>query len=383
MKVFFLTFTFLWFLRIWIGSSLISQFIPYSGFFPYREILNNFNLPTIFTKLANFDGIHYLLIARQGYSQYEQAFFPLYPLLIRLGSLLIKNELIVALIISNVSFVIGWYFFYHYLRLILSQINFFWLVFLILFFPTSFYFNIVYTEGLFFLLLFFGLYKLEKEQYWQAAVCFFLLSLTRLIGVFVFIPLLFHLFSRLKKEKKRLNYLINFRNIVLILSPFLGLFSYMFYLWRTTGDWLFFFHAQPFFGALRSTKLILLPQVYWRYFKIFFTAKFSFQYLIAAIEFLIFNFVFLILVLDLIKILKEKQKNYPYLGMNIFSLINLLLPSLTGTLSSLPRYALLSVSFFIFLARLKNKKLILFLLIIFFILHCLLFGFFIQGYFVA
>jgi hypothetical protein len=382
MKVFFLTFIFLWCLRIGIGSYLIPRVIPYLGFFPYQEFLKNFNLPEIFTKLANFDGVHYLLIARQGYSQYEQAFFPLYPLLIRLGSLLIKNELIVGLLISNISFVVGWYFFYQYLRLILPKANFFWLVFLILFFPTSFYFNIVYSEGLFFLLLFFSLYKLEKKQYWQAAIGFFFLSLTRLIGVFVFIPVLFHLLSQLTREKKRFNYLINFKNITLISSPFLGLFSYMFYLRQTTGDWLFFFHAQPFFGASRSTILIFLPQVYWRYLKIFFTASFNFQYFIALFEFFIFNFVVVILVFDLIKNLQVKEKNFSYLGLHFFSWINLVLPTFTGTFSSIPRYVLLSFAFFIFLSQIK-RLLIIFLSVIFFILHWWFFGLFIQGYFIG
>src|SRR3989338_7634876 len=32
---------------------------------------------------ANFDGVHYLSIAERGYVQYEQAFFPLYPVLVR------------------------------------------------------------------------------------------------------------------------------------------------------------------------------------------------------------------------------------------------------------------------------------------------------------
>ena len=32
---------------------------------------------------ANFDGMHYLAIAEEGYHQYQQAFFPLFPLTIR------------------------------------------------------------------------------------------------------------------------------------------------------------------------------------------------------------------------------------------------------------------------------------------------------------
>ena len=91
-------------------------FIPYLGFFPYKEIALEYNLPRILTALANFDGAHYLLIAEQGYYQYQQAFFPLYPLLIRLLSPVFpNNRLITALVISNLSFLFGLWLFRKYL----------------------------------------------------------------------------------------------------------------------------------------------------------------------------------------------------------------------------------------------------------------------------
>ena len=63
---------------------LLSQkVIPYLGFFPYKDRLPGYNLPSWLSSLANFDGIYYISIARHGYSQYEQAFFPLYPMLIK------------------------------------------------------------------------------------------------------------------------------------------------------------------------------------------------------------------------------------------------------------------------------------------------------------
>src|SRR3989338_6084990 len=93
-------------------------FIPYLGFFPYKEIAAQYNLPRFLTALANFDGAHYLLIAKNGYSQYQQAFFPLYPLLIRwLSPLFFNNHLLTALIISNISFLLGLLIFSKYLFL--------------------------------------------------------------------------------------------------------------------------------------------------------------------------------------------------------------------------------------------------------------------------
>src|SRR3989338_5625766 len=156
--------------------------------------------------------------------------------------------------------------------------------------------------------------------------------------------------------------------LILILSPILGLGLYCFYLWKTTGDPLFFLTSQPIFGANRSSHLILLPQVYWRYFKIFITAAHDSRYFVSLIEFLMFNFVFTILFLDLFKNLRIKNwklalsgveglkiRNYDLLGLNLFSLANLILPTLTGTLSSIPRYALFSLSFFIFFGQIKSS----------------------------
>jgi len=52
----------------------------------------------------------------------------------------------------------------------LNKENFFWLLFFILTFPTSFFFGAVYTEGLFFLLFALTLYFLKKENYWLVSL---------------------------------------------------------------------------------------------------------------------------------------------------------------------------------------------------------------------
>ncbi|MCX7955822.1 MAG: hypothetical protein N2593_01795, partial [Patescibacteria group bacterium] len=219
---------------------------------------------------------------------------------------------------------------------------------------------------------------LKKEKYFLASVFAFFASLTRLIGLFLIIFFIFKFFE--KKIKKI--------NLFFVFSPIFGFLAYCFYLWKTTGDPLMFFHSQPAFGANRSTSLIFLPQVAWRYLKIFFTADFNFQYFIAIFEFFVFFLVLSVLLLDLknlvsIKNLKLKIKNYDYLALNIFSFANLILPSLTGTFSSIPRYSLFSLSFFIYLRKIKNKFLKFLILLFFLIFHTILLVFFSQGYFVS
>ncbi len=370
MKFIFILFIF-WRLLDFLIIHLASYFISYQGFFPYKEVLNSFQLPLLITKLANFDGVHYLLIAKNGYQQFQQAFFPLYPLLIRwLSPIFLNNLLFTALVIANFSFFLGLYFFVQYLKR--EKINSYQsVIFLLSFFPTSFFFGAVYTEGLFFLLFVLTLFFLQKKQYLLATFFSLLASLTRLIGLFLIIPIFFSLI----KNKK-----LKSASSLIVFSPLIGFFIYAFYLWQSTGDPLFFLNSQPAFGANRSTYIIFLPQVYWRYLKIFLTATFNFQYFIALAEFVFFNLVLITLIFDFKK--NYFKKNLSLLGLNIFSLINLILPSLTGTFSSIPRYLLLSLSFFIYLGNINRGKLMI-IGIIFILFHIIFLSFFSQGYFIA
>jgi len=364
-------------------SFVAQKTIPYSGFFPLKELLPTFLLPTWLSAFANFDGLHYVTIAKQGYSQYEQAFFPLYPLLLYLISFITRNELVSGIVISNGSLLTALFVFQKILslkKIDIKQTT--WFYILLLSFPTAFFFGAVYTEGLFFLLFSLSLYFLYKKNYYLASLFASLTSLTRLIGVFLIIPFFFHFLSEHKGKLK------NFRLLALsfkpmLLSPLLGLLGYMTYLWISTGDPLIFFNSQPKFGANRSTHLIFLPQVFYRYIKIIFTAAHDSQWGIALVEVLIFTLVLSVICFDLYTLIKEVRKNYFLIGINIFSFANLILPTLTGTFSSIPRYALFSFSFFLFLAQIKSNTLKVGIALLFGVSQAILLGLFIQGYFVG
>ena len=386
----------------WLISYLAPFFIPYLGFFPYKEIAAQYNLPYFLTALANFDGAHYLLIAKNGYAQYQQAFFPLYPLLIRwLSPFFLNNQLLTALVISNASFLLGLFIFSKYLKLAINnQQSTIWVIIFFLIFPTSFFFGAVYTEGLFFFLLAGCLYFLKKERFYLAGIFAFFASLTKLIGLFLIIFFILKLIRNcLPVGKAGKLEIRNFKLTLITLSPILGLTLYSLYLWQTTGDPFFFLNSQWAFGAHRTSSLVFLPQVYFRYLKIFFTANWNFQYFISLFEFFTFNFVFFVVILNLIQDLRTSfwgprryggglQNRFwtsqnDRIGLGLFSLINLMLPTLTGTLSSIPRYALFSLSLFIYLSQIKNLLKKVAIATIFVILHIIMLGFFSQGYFVS
>ncbi|MCS7093516.1 MAG: hypothetical protein NZL96_03810 [Patescibacteria group bacterium] len=352
---------------------------------PFQEILENYPVADFLKKLAYFDGVHYLIISEKGYYEYQQAFFPLFPILIRLLTYLTKNSLIAGIIISNLFFLLSWFFFLGYLNNIFrnQRKNLFEIMITFLVFPTSFFFGTVYTEGVFFFLLAGSLYFLRKQNYWLVGLFSFLASLNRLIGLFLVIFWIIHFLERKKEFPNKGFSLIYF----LTLSPVFGLLSYSFYLCQTTGNPLMFFSAQSAFG--RSTEsLILLPQVIWRYLKIFFTAKMNYEYFLAAFEFAIFVLFFFILLLDLKNLVVFRKKiiafkNKDLLAMNLFSWVNLVVPTLTGTLSAIPRYSLFSLSAFVYLSNLKNKLLKKIIWLIFFVFHLLFLVFFSHGYFVS
>jgi hypothetical protein len=248
-------------------------------------------------------------------------------------------------------------------------------------------------------------YLLRKNKLLLAAVCSYFAGLTRLSGVFLVIPLFTSLLThpntkeiqkyefidslKLLKEQlvNSLNALLktNIYKLLIVLLPILGLITYSAYLWYTTGDPLFYFHAQPAFGANRSTNIIFLPQVYFRYIKIFVTATRNYDYFVAMVEFIIFTLVITMLIVDLFKVLSIKSVKVKFfrLGLSLFSFANLIVPTLTGTLSSTPRYALLSLSFFIALAEIKNRGIQVLFGVLFLILHIILLAYFAQGYFVS
>ncbi len=372
-----------------LATSLIAPLIiPYLGFFSYGFYMYPYNMPDSIRALTNFDGIFYIKIATEGYYYTEQAYFPLYPLLIRFVNLFINNPIISGVLISYAAFLTGIAIFNRYLKLLVKPPLEKRIILFLLAYPTSYYFGVMYTESLFFMLFIASLFFFKKRSYVISFIAAYLTGLTRVVGVFLVIPLALLLFEKIYKEKSfSLKIILSryWKFIIVILAPALGLFTYCFYLWSTSGDPLLFFHVQEEFGANRSSHLITPPQVLYRYLKIFLTADISFQYFVAISELSFYLFALTVLGFDLKKIIQKrtKQINFDRLGLNLFSFINILLPSLTGTLTAMPRYTLLSLSIFFLLAELKSSALRYFLIVLFCVLHIVLYSLFIQGYYVT
>ncbi len=287
-------------------------------------------LPQLFA-WANFDGEHYLSISIFGYKSLQQAFFPVYPLLISffsnpnpyhlLASLI--NSTITGLIISNTCFVLSLIFLWELIKIDYSNKIAYSVIILIIVFPTSFYFGSVYNESLFLLLSVLSFYFARKGLWFYAGVVGAIASATRIFGVLLLPALLVEAW----RQKIKLS-----KIIWIFLIP-LGLGCYMWYLNFNIGDPLAFYHLQKLVGEQHQSGIILLPQVYFRYIKMISTTNINnpiFQTVI--LEFITGILFFFLPIYGYFKKIR-----YSYLT---YAMLSFLAPTIQGSFSSTPRYAL-------------------------------------------
>ena len=320
---------------------------------------------------GNFDGVHYVKIAEWGYYPYSHAFFPVYPLLIRLvHQILPVSYEIIGIGISLVSFLIGLMVLYSLLVKKSHELAKFTVLFLLTF-PTAFFFRAVYTEGLFFLCVVLVMYFVSKKQFMWSGVVIALASAIRIIGICLALYALIE-YLQSKPRNIRVIDLIGF-----LIMP-VGLFGYMYFLNVTQNDPLLFIHVQEAFGANRSgSTLISPPQVVWRYIKILFTAYMQptvMSYLVTVLEFVMTGLSYIVLWFGRKRI---------SLAALLYSFIVLTIPTLTGTFSSMPRYILAAVPLFIILASIPSKSIKIILLLVSSILEIMATALFLRGWFIA
>lgn len=371
------------FIAGFIATILIKNF---GNRFPYVDrVLTPTNLPSWIWGFGNFDGVHYLRIAQNGYdAQYSQAFFPLYPILVKILNFFPKENLdtnlytdpsyfYTGLILSSLFFIAALYFL---IRLWKEEYGFqkAWIsVLILLSLPTAFYFGSIYPESLFLLLAVLTFWFVKKDKYIFAGIAAALASATKIQGAILFVFLAVELWKKYKENILKLpkSFWKNFAG--LIISP-LGLIGYMVYLYKTFGNPIYFLTAQPAFGAERSSlPFVTLPQVMYRYIKMLFSldpASLSF-----ANTFIEFATVAILAVGFIYSFRKIKFSYW------IFVLISVILPTMTGTFSSMPRYALLAFPLLpAFAGWDKRGKCI---IIVGVILEIILVGIFTRGYWVA
>lgn len=201
---------------------------------PFRAAAGNF----VFAPGARWDSAWYLDIARRGYfSSPTSAFFPLYPLLMHAGAMVFGSNLVVGMLISGVSAVVGLYLLFLLTRLELGEQAARTTVLLVAFFPTAFFLSAVYTESLFLMLSVGAIYAARKDRWAIAGTLGGLAAASRSGGVLIAVPLVFmYLYgprtaaSRVTRAWWQPRHRLSWSSLWLLVVP-AGLIAYLAYLW--------------------------------------------------------------------------------------------------------------------------------------------------------
>lgn len=297
-------------------------------------------------------------IANNGYSEkFQYAFFPLYPIIINLFNKILNNSLLSALLISVTSTFLGLQILYKFISSNFDKSIAQKTILALLFFPTSFFLITVYSEGLFFLLAVLTFYFLRKNKLFWATVFAALASATRLVGLAVVAGLLIEVISRQG---------INRKNWFVIFAP-LGFVIYSIFLLQQTGDPFYFITAEnhwqrtlaaPGLGFWESIKNIAGGQVNNNVITDLLFAVFGVGMVIRGFRFL-------------------------PVSLSIYSLLSVLLPLFTPTLSSSPRFLIVIFPIFILVALVKNHYLQFAYQVISLMLLGIFVALFITGYWVS
>lgn len=222
------------------------------------------------TIMKNFDGLYYVVIAKSFYNPeiiknlvsfdlsaiYYAAHFPLYPLLIKIGGLVVNytwSMLSISVIASLLSAVV----FYLFLKEFKLSKDPLWLTIIYLLFPARWLIvrSVGSPEPLFLLFLLLSFYYFKKKNWWLAGGFGALTQLTKPPGILLFLAYAIYLFWQESKETwftrlaqvfrlSRSNWLAQLTKKVypLLLIPLalLGVSLYYLYIY---GDFFAYFHS--------------------------------------------------------------------------------------------------------------------------------------------
>ena len=206
---------------------------------------------------ARWDSVWYLAIAGGGYDDAgREAFFPLYPLLVKVAGAVTGSPLVGGALLSTALLGVALVLLHRLVALDHSRAVARNAVLVTALFPMSFFFSAVYSESLFLALSIGAVYAARRERWAWAGALGALAAGTRSAGVLLLVPLLIIYLTdsgRLRARPRPLRPDV----LWLALVP-LGLVAYCAYLGLSGHDALAPFHAQevwfrsyagPFAGA--------------------------------------------------------------------------------------------------------------------------------------
>ncbi len=231
--------------------------------FNIRQYVTNYHYPpaespNYTSLLKTWDTSHYLRLSDEGYQvgTMSTAFPPLWPMSIRaVHKATFLPHLYAGMLASFLFSILGIFLFFRLVYAEFGKDVAELATLFLLAYPGALFFQFPYTESLFLCLVMLFFLTLRDRRYGLVTLLVILIVLTRVVGVFLIFPLLYHLFV-LYQEKAPQK-----RGAWLALSaPFLGYAAYLFFMWWTTGHLFEASAAQKRFIAQPSiAKLFDIP----------------------------------------------------------------------------------------------------------------------------
>lgn len=204
-------------------------------------------MPTFSSRFATWDGAHYLTLTQTWYEEGSTscAFYPLWPAAIRVISHLTASPPVFAgLLLANALSVSAFWLFYSLVGYRCGEDLARDSLILMVSFTGALFFSFSYTESLFLTIALAFFWGLERERYFWSFVMAFLMPLTKAVGVFILLPIAWHLY-----QKARV-----LRCWPLILAPVLGYALYLWIVFLSTGNAFEGFKAQKAYPYSPSIK---------------------------------------------------------------------------------------------------------------------------------
>ena len=326
--------------KIFVVSIAVgTQFFVPATLVHTEKVTNNIFL----NPFAQYDATAYLDIAENGYRENFSVYkignyqwYPLYPLLIKTFSFV--SYPLSAFLVSNIASFLAITLLYALVNEELGKRAANRTIFYIIFFPTAFYFTVMYSESLFLLLSVATFYFARKNNWLATGVLGFLASLTRIQGVLLLIPIAYMYMRHVGFDFGKIK-----KNALYILGVPLGVLTFIFYEYIITGNAFVQFKNQAIFG-----KALSWP---WTGFIHAVNSIFVDTTLI-NMSYHIYNLVITAFFIALLYVSYKKLKQ----EYTIYYAISLILVLMSSNLYGVSRYLLVTFPAFMALATIDNKN---------------------------
>lgn len=196
-------------IAVLIGIFILFRIITFALGFAFKTLFEDgytftFSLEHILYNFTKWDAYHYINIADHWYVSEDKyflnpelysdkeyvllAFYPLYPIIVKLFSYIAGDVAISAYIVSNIFFMLSIAAVYKLVKTDYSRQTAITASLLLIFSPYGFFFSLAFTESLFLFLTIMFFIMLKREKFLYAGIFGLLSALTKNFGLLLTVP---------------------------------------------------------------------------------------------------------------------------------------------------------------------------------------------------